>query len=161
MDSKYKYIQLFFVLVFCLNFVISQNKKKIVFEKISKESFISNSPENITNLNNYTCTSCAFQIEYIRSNTVNNYHDSFIINKKIFKIDELLNEQQIEFYIVNYINKKYLFVFSPDFGSSKFSYLFKHYYLFELNNQNNVTKFNKLILSKLSKEKSFLKLSTS
>jgi hypothetical protein len=109
-------------------------------------------------LNIYSCVNCSFSIEYIRNHSHNNFHDSFKINKKVYKINELLDEQKIDFYNVTYNNKKYLFVSSSDFGSSKFSYLYKHYYLFILNKTNQVVIFKKLVASKLNKKRAFLKL---
>ncbi|OXE97409.1 hypothetical protein BC749_1043 [Flavobacterium araucananum] len=161
MDNRYKKnIQFIVLIITLLKFTISisQNKDFLLFDMIPKDSFISNSPEGSINQNNYTCITCNFQIEYIRSQKLTNYKDSFLIHNKVFKINELLNDQEIEFYKVMYLNKKYLFVSSPDFGSSKVSYLFKHYYLFELDNQNMVIQFKKLTVSKLNKKKAFLNL---
>lgn len=161
MDNKYKkYIKVIFAIACTLQFafLFSQNKEKLIFKNIPKANFISSTPDDDTDLNIYSCVNCSFSIEYVRNQSPNNYHDSFKINKKVYEISELLDQQKIDFYNVIYNNKKYLFVSSSDFGSSKFSYLYKHYYLFTLNKTDQVIRFKKLVASKLNKKRAFLKL---
>lgn len=110
MDNSYKkYIKVVFAIVCTLQFafLFSQNKKNLIFKNIPKTYFISSTPDDAPNLNIYSCVSCSLNIEYIRNQVSNNYHDSFKINKKQFEIDELLDQQGIDFYNVIYNNKNY------------------------------------------------------
>ncbi len=149
MDNKY--IKILLLLCCFINFdsTIAQNKLDPILNLIPKEYFKSSSPSEKQSLNVYSCTKCPFEIEYIRDQTDNNYHDFFIINKKTFNINESLDQQGIDFYNVLYLNKKYLFVSSIDSEIiGKGSSFYKNYYLFILDKQNNVLNYKQLIRSK-------------
>lgn len=161
MANKYKkHKKVIFAIVCILQFafLFSQKNKKLIFKNIPKVNFISSTPDDNEDLNIYMCVNCLFSIEYIRNHTYHNYHDSFKINKKVYEINELLNQNQMDFYNVTYNNKKYLFVSSLDYGSSKYYSLYRHYYLFILNKTNQVVNFKNLPFSKLNKKQAFLKL---
>lgn len=161
MDNKYKKIIRFIFVIACFfQFTIffSQNKGKVILKIIHKNNFISSTPSDNFVLNIYSCINCSFNVEYIRNHTPHNYHDSFKINKKVYEINELLDQDQIDFYNATYNNKQYLFVSSSDNGSSRFYSKYKHYYLFRFNKQMTVISFKKLIASKFSNEKAFLEL---
>lgn len=155
-----KYIKAIFTIacIFQFAFLFSQSNPKLVFKSIAKTNFISSTPDDNVDLNIYVCINCSFSIEYIRNQKYNNYHDSFKINKRVYKIDELLNQNQMVFYNVIYNDKNYLFISSLDNGSSKYYSLYRHYYLFILNKKNQVVNFKNLVFSKLNKKQAFLKL---
>lgn len=161
MDNKYRKILRFILVITCfLEFTIlfSQKNDKIILKKISKNSFISSTPDDNRDLNLYSCVNCSLNIEYIRNRANNNYHDSFKINRKEYRINELLDEQKMEFYNVTYNNRKYLLIASSDFGSSKFSYMYKHYYLFTFSKTGQILTFKRLINCKLNENNAFLNL---
>ncbi|WP_316633426.1 hypothetical protein [uncultured Flavobacterium sp.] len=162
MDNKYKkYITVIWTIICVLQFVFSfsQNKENLIFKNIPKTNFRLYTPDDAPNLLIYGCINCSFGIEHIRNQAdYYNYHDSFKINKKLFEIDELLDQQGMDFYNVAYNNSKYLFVVSQVSEPSRFSYKYKHYYLFTLNKTNQPINFKMLISSKLNKEKAFIKL---
>jgi hypothetical protein len=154
--KKY-YIIIVFLIV---SNVFSQNKKydTILFKNIPKANFMLYTPNDASNLLIYGCTSCSFGVEHIRNQAnYNNYHDSFKVNKKLFEINELLDQQGIDFYNVDN-NNKYLFVASQVSEPSKFSYKYNHYYLFRFNKKNKVISFKSLSFSKLNKTQAFQKL---
>ncbi|SHL12726.1 hypothetical protein [Flavobacterium chilense] len=154
------YIKTVFVIacIWQFTFLFSQNNPKLIFENIPETNFCTYTSYNEQNLFIYGCAKCSFNIEYIRDQTYHKYNDSFRINKKVYKIDELLDYAQMDFYNVKYNKKKYLFVSSGDYGPSRFSYLYRHYYLFILDKKNNVVGFKKLVVSKLNKREAFFKL---
>lgn len=162
MDNKYKkYKKAIWIIVCVLQFMFSfsQNKENLIFKNIPKVNFMLYTPSDTPNLIIYGCINCSFGIEHIRNQAdYNNYHDSFKVNKKLFEIDELLDQQGMDFYNITYNSKKYLFVVSQVSEPSRFSYKYKHYYLFSFNRQMVVISFKKLVTSKLNKEKAFLKI---
>ncbi|UUF14172.1 MULTISPECIES: hypothetical protein [Flavobacterium] len=154
-----KYIKCIWIIIFVLQFSFSQNKEDLIFKNIPKANFMLYTPDDISNLLIYSCINCSFSIEHIRDQAdYSNYHDSFKINTRLFEINELLDQQGMDFYNVDYNNYKYLFVVSQVSEPSRFSYKYKHYYLFKLNKNNQVIQFKKLPINKLNKKNAFLKL---
>jgi hypothetical protein len=124
---------------------------------IDKNSFILGTTNEDSAFYKKICTSCPCDIQYTRNNLT--YKDFFVLNKDTFNINELLVVERLEFYVVNYKNKRYLLVSSPDFSASGKAYsTYKNYYLFTYctNRTQKMLKINSDIDSKLDKNKFFL-----
>ena len=150
-----------FLSVFLLSFLSGQVKlenKEPAFNKITKSSFISGTPEDSPSLLIYKCNQFTLEIEYAEQQHPGAYYAYFIINRRIYHIKELLVPEQMDFYNVSYLNKSYLLVSSQDGSASGKACELFNYYLFSLNEQNKVVRFNSAVNRKFVKKYMFLKL---